>query len=199
MLLKYEGLRLSLGSGFFLMALIFMCIALRTTGTPIPVETPSILLLASLFLLVPSQSTSPMATLQKITTLFLTSVLLDEVRIGLFSLPLGPHRLQISYSVVVLLLCAIGFFLYRVRPSHRQDASLYQAWLWVGAIVIAHMVFLYGLLKTAYGYGYERDIHVLGSIGLYLLQFYLLWPQLERPAFRQLSGLVFAGTVLFCM
>ncbi|MCX5637288.1 MAG: hypothetical protein NTX52_06300 [Planctomycetota bacterium] len=51
-------------------------------------------------------------------------------------------------------------------------------------------------LSRFYGYGYERDLSVLGNLCLYFLVFILLWESFKRPRFRQGIGLIIT---FFCV
>ncbi len=59
-----------------------------------------------------------------------------------------------------------------------------------GGIVIAHMAVLGLLLYRFYGYGYEQDLRVLGSLALYYLVFLGAWRPLRRPWVRRAIGLI---------
>jgi hypothetical protein len=72
-------------------------------------------------------------------------------------------------------------------------------WELASLIMIAHMLLLSLILNKFYGYGYERNLGVLGNLCLYFLLFILLWDELGRYRFRLCAGLILAVFYLAVM
>jgi hypothetical protein len=163
----------------------------------IPVENAVILLAASLFMLAPLGS-ERLKMLQKITGFYLVSVCLNELASRHFRAFFLPAGMSVSYTAVVLLLCAIGCLVDRIYSPGRlrdlESRNILYGWLLVLAIAVVHILVLAPLLNKFYGYGYERDLSVLGNVCLYFLLFIFLWAKLGEIRFRQITGLVLALT-----
>ncbi|UCG49948.1 MAG: hypothetical protein JSU94_09215 [Phycisphaerales bacterium] len=181
--------------GFFLpvLAVLLACGMSFFWKTPVPIEKPGILVFGALFVLVPFRRPA-LNTLQRLAAFYLIAVPVNELASHYFRLPSAYGGINISYSAVVLALCAIGFVFGRggsansSRLAERADIS--RAWVLALGVIIAHMLFLTPLLKSFYGYGYERDWNVLGSLCLYFLLFLTLWRRLGARPFRQVTALI---------
>jgi hypothetical protein len=188
-----------LGYSFSLAGVIVACGICFLSGTPVPIERPLILLLASLFILVPFESEMA-GTLQKITAFYLLAVPINELASQNFPVPL-LSGVTVSYSAVVLLLCAAGFLLGRINSQNHQFGrdknELLPGWALAMGIIVGHMVVLTVLLSTFYGYGHEHNLSVLGSLCLYLLVFIFICEKLADLRFRQALGLVMAA--FYCL
>jgi Ca2+/Na+ antiporter len=96
---------------------------------------------------------------------------------------------------------AMSAILSRQKPliaPEGADRDIVSCWYIAFAMIAGHMMVLALLLKGFYGYGYERDVPVLGNLSLYLLLFLLIWRRLDSTAFRRLAGvalLIFYITV----
>jgi len=78
----------------------------------------------------------------------------------------------------------------RQAPTLDVQQSVKTSWIMAVAIIAVHLMVLLWMLKEFYGYGYGHDLEVLGHIALYLLVFFMLWPQLGYLRCRQALGLV---------
>jgi hypothetical protein len=188
-----------LGYSFSLAGVVVACAICFLSGTPVPIERPLILLLASLFILVPSKSQVTNA-LRKITAFYLLAVPINELASQNFHVPL-LSGVTVSYSAVVLLLCAAGFLLGRTNSQNDRFApeksELLPGWALAMATIVGHMVVLTLLLSRFYGYGDEYNLSVLGNLCLYLLVFIVIWEKLANLRFRQALGLVLAA--FYCL
>jgi hypothetical protein len=194
-----DALRNILAYSFSLAGVMVACGICFLSGTPLPIERPLILLLASLFILAPFES-EVAGTLQKITAFYLLAVPINELASQNFPVPLLSD-VTVSYSAIVLLLCAAGFLLGRINSQNdrfgRDRKGLLPGWALAMGIIIGHMVVLTVLLSRFYGYGYEHNLTVLGSLCLYLLLFIFIWEKLADLRFRQALGLVMAA--FYCL
>ncbi len=175
------------------LAMTATCVAAFMKGSPIAVERPGVLIAALILVLVPSRC-ELVRTLQSITALYLVCVLVNEAHLRYLAIPGLSARIRISCSVVPLVLFAAGYLADR-WATHAGDgrsllSSLRGAWLLAGGVVIAHMAVLGLLLHRFYGYGYEQDLQVLGSLALYYLVFLGAWRPLGRPWVRRAIGLI---------
>lgn len=168
-------------------------------GTPVPIERPLILLLGSLFILVPFKS-EVVGISQKITAFYLLAVPINQLASQNFGVPI-LSGVTVSYSAVVLLLCAAGFLLGRMNSQKdrfgRHKNEVLPGWALAMGIIAGHMALLAVLLSKFYGYGYEHDFTVAGNLCLYLLVFIFVWEKLAHLRFRQALGLVLAA--FYCL
>ena len=187
--------RIAKAFGFSLpvMAVILACCISFFSKMPIPIKKPAILMLGALIILVPF-GPEVTTTLQRIVGFYLVSVPINELSPQYFSIPATDAR--VSYSAIILLLCTIGFCLGRIdsgnAPQEAARANIIHGWVLALAIIVAHMMVLSLLLNKFYGYGYERNLSVLGNLALYLLLFVFLWKRLGELRFRQCVGLIMA-------
>jgi hypothetical protein len=165
--------------------------------TPIPIERPWLLAVASLFLFAPAQGPSA-RVLRKVVGLYLVSVLFNLAYPQYVAVTIASTHVAISKSIGPLLLCAIGrMLLNEPSESTRCDhAGLLMAWIAGFAVVIGHMIVLAMMLRFFYGYGYQGDLHVLGHLGLYFVLFLILWPLLDRCAIRRVTGFILLASYL---
>lgn len=168
------------------------CIGIYTQMT-IPIKKPVILLLGSLFILVPFKSETP-GELQTIIGIYLSSVIVNQLSLQYFSFSFLVIDLSISYSVVILLLCTIGYILGRLNTTNTLQSAgrpnITYGWVFALTIIVVHMLFLGIILSMFYGYGYERNLSVLGNLCLYFLLFIVLWDKYSLLRFRQIIGLI---------
>jgi len=175
-------------------AIITACYVCLTSEMPVPIVHPEILAVASLFLLIPFASNHNAEKLQKITAFYLVSVLVNELSQQNFQLQSNAIGVTISYGFPVFLLCAIAYVAEKISAADKFHNSAIidtlPAWLFAAAIIILHMAFLTPILIRFYGYGYERNITVLGNLCLYLLLFIALWGKLGNPCFLRFAGVI---------
>jgi len=177
------------------LAIAAACATAFMKGLPIAIERPGVLIVASILILLPSRR-ELVRILQSVTALYLVCVLVNEAHLRYLAIPGLSAGIRISCSVVPLALLAAGYLADRwiTRGSDGRSllSSLRGAWLLAGGIVIAHMAVLGLLLHRFYGYGYEQDLRVLGSLALYYLVFLGAWRPLGRPWVRRAAGLILA-------
>lgn len=178
------------------LAVVAACIIATATGLPIPIERPAVLVAACVLVAAPLRHERH-RTIQKIIALYLICVPINEAHLRYLSLSTGSLNVSVTYSVIPLAILGASYVAARWGPrDDGKDPSrsgLLGGWLLAGAIVLVHMAFLGVLLHLAYGYGYERDIHVLGSLALYFLVFLTTWRSLNHTRLRQVLGLVLAA------
>ncbi|HUW19753.1 MAG TPA: hypothetical protein VMW16_10675 [Sedimentisphaerales bacterium] len=181
--------------GLTLSAVIVGCCISFLLTLKIPIERPVMLVLASLFLLLPLKAAT-FATLQKIVAFYLISVPVNELSSQYFQISFLPVDVSVSYTTAVLLLCALGYLVGKINTTNAtQDyssANILSGWVVALVIVTIHMALLSLILNKFYGYGYERNLGVLGNLFLYFLLFVLMWENLGGLRFRQCTGLVLA-------
>jgi hypothetical protein len=161
---------------------------------PVPITNPTVLILALLFVLIPSKSVASISTLQKIIVVYLVGVVVNELSSQYFEVPFYHLNVSISCSTIVLSLLAAGYFVGKTNLRQTTESvkrtGIMQGWVLAMVIIAVHMVLLGLMLRRFYGYGYERNLAVLGKLCLYLLLFVLLWKRLDVCRFRQTVGLI---------
>ena len=173
---------------FPIMAVVLTCSLSFFLQMPI-----SILMFGAIFMLIPLKS-EVTARLQQIIGFYLFAVAVSQLSSNYFTPPVLPAGISVSYSIVVLFLCTIGHFLEKIGSIHRSlntsAGYVLHGWLLALAIIVVHMVLLSLVLYRFYGYGYERDLAVLGNLTLYFLLFLVLWRDLYGSYLRRCIGLV---------
>lgn len=192
---KLECLIKILGFGLPVLSAAIACALTFLPRWSFTIEKPLFLLASSLIVIIPFR-TENIITLQKIITFYLFSIIVNQIAAQYFSLSIFSFNINVSYSAIILFLCAIGFILGKVSSTASaisqadKSPSIISGWILALAIIIIHMIFLGLILKIAYGFGYEHDISVLGNLCLYFLLFLTLWQKLNELRFRQLLGLI---------
>lgn len=199
--LKEPAGKITMAAGFCfsLAGIIAACLLCIFSKPPIPVERPVVLLLASLLVLAPFKS-QVLVLLQKIAAFYLFAVVVNESASQYFRIPLLSGGVSISYTAVVVLLCAAGYLPGKLNSGKVSNeagrSDILWGWAAAMAIIIVHITVLAVLLNRFYGYGYERDLSVLGALCLYVLLFLFIWDKLANPRFRQAVGFVLA--IFYC-
>lgn len=181
--------------GFCLSALavIVACSISFFSKTGIQVANPCVLLLGSLFMLVPPKS-GFLSQLQQIIGLYIICVPVNLSTEHSFQICPFSYDLSVSSTAVILLLCVAGYLVGRVRsangPNSLAKPDILRGWLLALSVVVLHAVILRLILGRFYGYGCERTLSALGTLCLYFLLFIVLWPKLESTRFRQGMGLI---------
>jgi hypothetical protein len=161
---------------------------------PIPIKTPEILLLGTIFILLPLRSKSKVVTLQKLSVFYVVSVLMNELAIEYFQISFGNTKFSISMAVVILPFFLTGFIIGQPKPLNFFFKSEYKelifSWVLTVAVIILHMVLLFGLLNHFYGYGFEQNMTTMGHLCLYVIVFTFLWESLSAVRPRQILGIV---------
>lgn len=178
---------------FPIIAVILLCSLSLSLLMPISIETPAILVLGAIFMLIPLRS-EVIAKLQQITGFYLIAVVVNQLSSNYFTIPLLSTSVSVSYSIIVLFLFSIGYFLEKIGSSHRPlniiARDVLYAWLLALSIVIIHISLLSLVLYRFYGYGYEQNLTVLGNLTLYFLLFLVMWRSLCRSNLRCYIGLI---------
>lgn len=195
---KRLGLRWVAGTLSFFFPVLAMvaacCISLLGERT-VPIEKPPILVFAAVLMLIPFRSESA-GTLLRIVGLYMVGVVVNESSAVSFQIVYLLPGVSISWSTIILLLCAIGYLCGRMGSIEAEPkvdrTGLSHGWVVVLAVMILHMILLSAMLGRFYGYGYDRNLTVLGNLCLYFLLFITLCEKLGQVAFRQIMGFVFA-------
>ena len=173
-----------------ILAVIVSCCIILCSKVTIPIENPAVLIIASVFVLLPLK-TKNLSILQQITVFYLISITVNQLSEQYFSIGIMP--LDISFSSIPLLLCTAGYFIGKLNSASTTNNSkteIFNAWLLATGIIIAHMIFLSVTIYSYYSYGYERNLSTIGNMVLYLLLFIVLRVRLSGPVFRQATGLI---------
>jgi len=169
----------------------FICLF---SNKPVPITNPEILAAGAFFILMPFKPNPPLETLQKLTGLYLIAVLVNETSSQYFEVSLLSTGFSVSYSVIILSLCATGFFISRNKLADWSGIASREGfltgWLPVFVVLIVHMILLTVMLKAFYGFGYEHNLVVTGKVFLYLFLFILLWERLASSHFREILGTI---------
>jgi len=176
-----------------ILAVFLACYMSFRSEIPIPIKKPVVLIIASFFILIPLKS-KPLRILQKIVAFYLVCVPVNELALQHFQANFFLFDINISYSAIVLSLCVLGYLLGKANSTNvlrdTEVINIVQGWILALVIVIVHMVLLSLILKRFYGYGYERNLNVLGNLCLYFLLFTVLREKLSSTYFRQVIVLV---------
>jgi len=133
----------------------------------------------------------PLKTTARLVTLYLLFLPINEAMSVHVSLCAGGSQIHLAFGVIVLL----GLVLARLFDTDNAgttdddevSSGVMRAWLVAVAIIAAHVVLLRGLLDAWYGYGFERDVPVLGALCAYYLIFRLLWQRSGNEIWRRLA------------
>lgn len=178
---------------FPIIAVILLCSLSLSLLMPISIEMPVILVLGAIFMLIPLRSEA-IARLQQITGFYLIAVAVNQLSSNYFTIPLLSTSVSVSYSILVLFLFSIGYFLEKIGSIHEPlniiAGDVLQGWLLALSIIIIHMSLLSLVLYMFYGYGYEQNLTVLGNLTLYFLLFLVMWRNLYKSPLRRCVGLV---------
>ena len=188
---RLESIANVLGFGLSLLAVVAACCICFFTKTVIPIENPAILVLASLFIIVPFKPKT-ISTLQKIICFYLFGVIINQISAQYFPVSIFSVNINVSYNIVPLLLCGLGYLTTITMQQTVKRENISHAWITALVIITVHIIFLSLILNKFYGYGYERNLSTAGNLMLYLLLFVLIWEKLGNHRFRRSMGLVLA-------
>lgn len=178
-----------------IIALVIACTFNFFSQILVSIEQPVILIFGALFILLPLRSEA-IITLQKIIGFYLFCVIVNQFSLHYFSFSFMSLNTSISYSAIVLSLCATGYILGKVNSSTTQQENeggdIISSWILALSIVIIHIILLSLILNKFYGYGYERNLNALGNLCLYFLLFIVLWNKFDILRFRLSTGLILA-------
>jgi hypothetical protein len=180
-------------------AVIVACAVSLSFGMPIPIEKPGLLVFGALLVLTPFKSES-LNLLQKVAAFYLLAIPVNQLSLQYFRASSPWIDISVSYSTIVLALCATGYLLGRAGSTGGAQtprrSHISGAWALTLTILVVHMVLLGIILCRFYGFGYERDLNVLGHLCLYLLLFLVLWKRLNGRRFRQVIAFILTGFYL---
>lgn len=160
---------------------------------PVPIEKPLILLAGSIFASFNFKKLPNICLLQKITLLYLVGMLFNQLSQQFTQISLCQASITIPISLIVLPLLAIGYVFRKINDTNtliRHTNNLLSGWAVTFAVIIVHMIILSVFLKKFYGYGFEHNTGVLGSMCLYFLVFLFSWYQFENIRLRQITAAV---------
>jgi len=172
------------GPGIAVGVAILACVMCWCLERSISIEMPGILALGAVFLLIPLRSDG-LASLQRIVCFYLLCIPINQLALQNMYI---AGELHMSYSVPIAMLVVFGLFFSTPKLDVQQSVKM--SWIIAVAIIAVHLLVLLWMLKEFYGYGYGHDLEVLGHISLYLIVFFMLWPQLGYLRCRQALGLV---------
>jgi hypothetical protein len=186
------------GFCFSFSAVVLTCVLLLVLKRQVAIEQPAVLLTGAVFLLLPFKQES-LCLVQQVIGFYLIGVTVNEtavqhVRVSVLSADFG-----VSYSVFVLLVFGAGYAFGRVGSEQRMNKQVLWAWAAAAVIVVLHVAVLAAVLERFYGYGYERDMNVLGSFCLYVLVYVMVRQHLGNRVFRCVSGAIYAGVCVLLM
>ncbi len=192
---KFISTRQRRAVALFIITGLLLSAVFSIFSNPIPIETPEILLLTSIFSIINFKAKTKITTLQKLTVLYLASICLNQTALKYFSFKLADFEITIPAVLLTLFLFAIAFILrktkHNVTPLEPDNKLPTCALTLAFAIIICHSVLLYPMLKTFYGYGYEYSFKSIVNILLFLSICCFLWPELEKTKIRQCLGFLF--------
>lgn len=204
-LIKYGHFSLwssTLGISLYFCALITSMLLVGTEPV-IQIKRPWVLLTVFIAGVFPIRHQS-FSLLQRLLLVYFVCMLISQLTMDQIILASQSYRFILPKSVIPLFLYAMGFILYVIsgQMNHllKRNAHWWRLWGIVSAILIVHMICLWGLLKSIYGFGYEHNIEVLGKLLLYALCFLFTWDILNQSMVRYLSlGCIIAQLLLIVL
>ena len=176
-----------------LSGLFVVCIGSSIFAGSIPVENSVVLLLSSLFLVFRFRR-AEVVMVQKIIGFCLIGIYVNQLSLEYVSLSIFGCNLTISYGLICAVIIGFGYLVNRpgneVVKEQSSSVGVKSGLILASGIICGHMFVLWLVLNRYYGYGYERDAGVLGSLSLGILLFAFLWKQLGESQFRQLTGMI---------
>jgi hypothetical protein len=187
----------AIGSKYSLVVSLFglfvVCIGSSIFAGSIPVENSVVLLVSSMFLVFRFRR-AEVVMVQRIIGLYLIGVCVNQLSLEYVSLSLFGCNLTISYGLICAVIIGFGYLVNRPRNEVVKEQSssvgIQSGLVLAFGIICGHMFVLWLLLNRYYGYGYERDAGVLGSLSFSILLFVFLWQQLGDSRFRQSIGMI---------
>jgi hypothetical protein len=176
-----------------LSGLFVVCIGSSIFAGSIPVENSVVLLGSSLFLVFRFRR-AEVVMVQRIIGLYLIGVCVNQLSLKYVSLSLFGCNLTISCGLICAVIIGFGYLVNRsgndVVKERPSSVGINSGLILASGIICGHMFVLWLLLNKYYGYGYERDAGVLGSLSVSILLFAFLWRQLGEIRCRQLTGII---------
>lgn len=155
----------------------------------VPIERPWLLGLGALAATLPFRLPA-VETLQRVVVFYLMSIPLSELSTRYLAVSIFPARpVSVCNSALVLCLWGIGYGVDRLAAQEADPARkrpvLVLPYVLAMMVIVAHMLGLWGLLARFYGYGFERDLNILGQVSLYFLLLLFSWRVLGLARARQ--------------
>ena len=176
-----------------LSGLFVVCIGSSIFAGSIPVENSVVLLGFSLFLVFRFRR-AEVVMVQRIIGLCLIGICVNQLSLEYVSLSLFGCTLTISYGLICAVIIGIGYLVNRpgneVVKEQSSSFGIKSGLILGSGIICGHMFVLWLLLNRYYGYGYERNAGILGSLSVIILLFAFLWKHLGESRFRQLIGVI---------
>jgi len=172
-----------------LLGISLACAMCLLTRKEIAITHPSLLVFASLILILPIRF-PPGSTVRTIMALFLSFVPIDQIAGTPHTVSIFGTNLLVSLSLPVLILCAAGRCFGTSQTDNTRDTPLpYIATVLIG-LILTHLGVLYVLLTRFYNYGHERDIPIIGHSILFMLLFLCLRDVLASTPFRRILATI---------
>ena len=179
---------------FLLYVAVLSCLALNCyTHASIDIQHPLVLCIACLLAIPRFLNTPKIVILQKIILLYCLSILFNQAALRFFRLQWGVLHLEISYAFILLLPLMAQ---YLIKHSHlsqdnpSQVSSLNRCWALLVTLLCIHILLLFAILKSIYGYGYEHSPAVLASLCLYFLVYLFTWETLTYRWHTRITALI---------
>ena len=174
--------------GFFALTAVLAAI-MNLFSSTIEIKRPAILLTGSIFSLLCFKANENLAVISKIILLYIIEMLFNQVagrfiRIGSFS---------ISLSMAAIVPLAISFICHKFQETNLtfKTCDLFKGWTAACAMITLHMLLLYVLLRSIYGYGYNHNFATAANLCLYFLVFLFSQKQLEQTNIRMITATIF--------
>ena len=160
----------------------------HNVGQSLSIVGAAIIILAALVSVVRIAGNSAVV-IQKLICLYFVCVLAEQASSQYMSVSVTVYSIKLSYSVAVVALCVVGLVgsrltsISRISTENSKDC-LIAGWALTLVVIVLHMLLLWPVLWWRYGYGYERDIAIVGRVSMCFLLCLLLWQPLMYRALR---------------
>lgn len=185
-----------------LAGIIGVTVVCMLRGT-VEIERPIVLLCGAVFILVNFRRSTSVSQLQKVVLLYLVSISFNLANLQFVKMDFGDIKLSFSSTLLPLAFLGVGYLINRISNAKRDNSknSVFfpRSILASFVLILIHMLVLFLLLKRFYGYGYEHDVAVLGSLALYVLVSVFCWTIFDNIRFRQILALIFVVFYLLQM
>jgi hypothetical protein len=187
-----------LGSAVTALAVAGTCLASLRHPAKVAPTVPVALVVASA-LLWPQVNSRRLAAVQRFAAMYMCLVPLARISNVYISLTLAGLRVALSAGLLFAGALGVGYLLSGVSAKRLSQAEsqlhvlLHQTWGLALIVLVVHQGFLWALLRSWYGYGYERGLHMFGLVSMHMLASMFLWMGLERPAPRRCACIALFG------
>lgn len=185
-----------------LAGIITATVACMSGGT-VAIERPIVLLCGAAFILIKFRQSTSVSQLKKVVLLYLVCISFNLANLQFVNVDFDDTKLRISSTLLPLAFLGVGFLFNWISNAKRDNGTngifFPGSILASSVLILIHMLVLFLLLKRFYGYGYEHNIDVLGSITLYILVSAFCWVIFDNLRFRQILALMFMVIYLLQM